>query len=118
MRRPRSGLLILKIEHPSRNSNVLKVYLKSLTTSRRRLLLDKLECSQIFESKLSYPTTISHIYRGDYLNMKQNSKFSEILQKQGTNVDNILFCDMVQKINRRKCLGNIHRLCVIVYDSL
>ena len=42
---------------------------------------DKLECATLFSSKASYPSTIPHIYKNDYLGMHAEAKWLDIRNK-------------------------------------
>ena len=61
--------------------NSKKVFLQRLSPNRKKLLHDKLECATLFSSKASYPSTIPHIYKNDYLGMHAEAKWLDIRNK-------------------------------------
>ena len=95
--------------------NSKKVFLQRLSPNRKKLLHDKLECATLFSSKASYPSTIPHIYKNDYLGMHAEAKWLDIRNKNQFFPSDPLFCDVVQKINRTDCKSQ--DLVVVLIDS-
>ena len=74
----------IAIACPDRDREILnsfKVFLQRLSPNRKKLLHDKLECATLFSSKASYPSTIPHIYKNDYLGMHAEAKWLDIRNK-------------------------------------
>jgi myosin-1 len=60
---------------------------------------EKLTASMIFKDrKVSYPKSVSHPFRGDYVRLRQNVKWKRSASETGD--DYIVFADIVNKVSR------------------
>ena len=68
---------------------------------------EKLTASVLFkEKKVSYPKSVSHPFRGDYVRLRQNLKWKRTASESGD--DYVVFADIVNKVSRSsgKVCGN------------
>ena len=75
------AIAIAFLDRDREKLNSEKVFLQRLSPNRKKLLHDKLECATLFSSKASYPSTIPHIYKNDYLGMHAEAKWLDIRNK-------------------------------------
>lgn len=70
---------------------------------------EKVMASETFKDrKISYPTSVPHPFKGDYVRLKQNHKW----KKMATRNDDLhlVFADIVSKVNRKNCKVNKYSL--------
>ncbi|XP_042900119.2 unconventional myosin-Ib [Parasteatoda tepidariorum] len=76
-------------------------------TARNRMR-EKVTASLIFKDrKTSYPKSVSHPFRGDYVRLRHNVKWKKIAQETGDQY--VVFADIINKIARAsgKCLQTL-----------
>ncbi|XP_015471120.1 unconventional myosin-Ia isoform X3 [Parus major] len=75
-----------------------KKYRDQLPPSRRAQLQAKLCASELFKDKKTlYPKSLQQPFRGEYLGLKQNSKYQKL---QAVAKDKLVMADTVRKVNR------------------
>ncbi|XP_071942149.1 unconventional myosin-Ib-like isoform X2 [Antedon mediterranea] len=75
------------------------VYRSQVDEQKREILGTKVTASDLFkEKKSSYPASISVQFRGDYVRLRNNTKYSKIAVQ--TEDQKIHFADVVDKVNR------------------
>ncbi|CAD5117530.1 DgyrCDS6295 [Dimorphilus gyrociliatus] len=77
----------------------------------RSRMREKVMASETFKDrKISYPNSVPHPFKGDYVRLKQNHKW----KKMATRNDDLhlVFADIVSKVNRKNC-KTVFQLLVI-----
>ncbi|XP_033098129.1 unconventional myosin-Ib-like isoform X2 [Anneissia japonica] len=91
------------------------MYRIQIDEPRREVLGTKVTASDLFkEKKSSYPASVPVQFRGDYVRLRINTKYSKLAVQ--TNDQKIIFADVVDKVNRNN--GKItHTLLVLSSKS-
>ena len=87
--------LIRHLHHKWRCIN----HIRKLTPSQHRLLVDKVECAEMFEEKALFRSQLRLVYRADYINLNSEKKWEDLNTKNL--FGDILFADLMQKVNRK-----------------
>lgn len=87
--------LLQKLHHKWRCTN----HIRKLTPSQHRLLVDKVECAEMFEEKALFRSQLRLVYRADYINLNSEKKWEDLNTKNL--FGDILFADIMQKVNRK-----------------
>lgn len=87
--------LIRRLHHKWRCAN----HIRKLTPSQHRLLVDKVECAEMFEEKALFRSQLRLVYRADYINLNSEKKWEDLNTKNL--FGDILFADLMQKVNRK-----------------
>ncbi|KAL5009512.1 hypothetical protein ScPMuIL_011817 [Solemya velum] len=74
-------------------------YRKKFSQEQRYKMKEKMVASDLFRGKKEiYSKSIPHPFKGDYLNLRQNSKWKKLYDS--TNDNHLVFADILWKINR------------------
>ncbi len=87
--------LIRQLHHNWRCAN----HIRKLSPSQHRLLVDKVECAEMFEEKALFRSQLRLVYRADYINLNSEKKWEDLNTKNL--FGDILFADLMQKVNRK-----------------
>uniref|UniRef100_A0A8C9W069 Myosin IB n=1 Tax=Scleropages formosus TaxID=113540 RepID=A0A8C9W069_SCLFO len=75
-----------------------KKYRDQFTEQKKAIYEEKLDASTIFKDKKAlYPGSVSQPFKGDYLEINQNPKYSKL---KGLLEEKVILADVVHKINR------------------
>ncbi|KAL4616612.1 unconventional myosin-Ib-like isoform X1 [Arapaima gigas] len=75
-----------------------KKYREQFTEQKKGIYEEKLDASRIFKDKKAlYPSSVSKPFKGDYLEISQNPKYSKL---RGLLEEKVVVADVVNKINR------------------
>ncbi|KAH6930555.1 hypothetical protein HPB50_014721 [Hyalomma asiaticum] len=96
--------LLRKLHHKWRCTR----YKQKLDQTARNRMREKMTASIIFkDNKASYPKSVSHPFRGDYVRLRQNVKWKRLSDETGDQY--IVFADIISKITRSsgKCVQTL-----------
>uniref|UniRef100_A0A8C9T4A8 Myosin IB n=1 Tax=Scleropages formosus TaxID=113540 RepID=A0A8C9T4A8_SCLFO len=80
-----------------------KKYRDQFTEQKKAIYEEKLDASTIFKDKKAlYPGSVSQPFKGDYLEINQNPKYSKL---KGLLEEKVILADVVHKINRANGKG-------------
>lgn len=96
--------LLKKLHHKWRCTR----YKQRLDQTSRNRMREKVTASVLFkDKKASYPKSVSHPFRGDYVRLRQNVKWKRLSDETGDQY--IVFADIISKITRSsgKCVQTL-----------
>ncbi|CBY23733.1 unnamed protein product [Oikopleura dioica] len=102
--------LIRQLHHNWRCAN----HLRKLSPSQHRLLVDKVECAEMFEEKALFRSQLRLVYRADYINLNSEKKWEDLNTKNL--FGDILFADLMQKVNRKD--GKTQEVIVVLTSAV
>ncbi|KAH9369049.1 hypothetical protein HPB48_002605 [Haemaphysalis longicornis] len=96
--------LLRKLHHKWRCTR----YKQRLDQTSRNRMREKVTASVLFkDKKASYPKSVTHPFRGDYVRLRQNVKWKRLSEETGDQY--IVFADIISKITRSsgKCVQTL-----------